>query len=62
MSMYDNLPKDPVILLSFTNTQLRDTFESLSAFCNNFQIAEEDLCQKMAALNYEYDSKTNQFI
>lgn len=62
MSMYDSLPKDPVILLSFTNTQLRDTFESLSAFCNNFQISEDDLCKKMAVLNYEYDIKTNQFI
>ena len=62
MSMYDNLPKDPVILLSFTNTQLRDTFESLGAFCTNFQISEEDISKKLAALNYEYDAKTNQFI
>jgi len=62
MSMYDSLPKDPVILLSFTNTQLRDTFESLSAFCANFGIPEEDICAKLAVLNYEYDSKTNQFI
>ena len=62
MSMYNNLPKDPVILLSFTNTQLRDTFESLDSFCNNFQISEEELCQKLGALNYEYDVKTNQFI
>ena len=62
MSMYDNLPKDPVILLSFTNTQLRDTFESLNAFCNNFQISEEEICQKLAGLNYEYNGETNQFI
>lgn len=62
MSMYDSLPKDPVILLSFTNTQLRDTFESLSAFCINFQISEEEIRTKLAVLNYEYDSVTNQFI
>lgn len=62
MSMYDNLPKDPVILLSFTNTQLRDTFESLSAFCTNFQITEKDICEKLAALDYAYDASTNQFI
>lgn len=62
MSMYDNLPKDPVILLSFTNTQLRDTFESLNAFCTNFQISEKDLCTRLAMLNYEYDSEINQFI
>ena len=62
MSMYDNLPKDPVILLSFTNTQLRDTFESLDAFCINFQISKEDICAKLAILNYEYNEATNQFI
>ena len=62
MSMYDTLPKDPVILLSFTNTQLRDTFESLDAFCINFQITKEDICAKLAALNYEYCETTNQFI
>lgn len=62
MSMYDHLPKDPVILLSFTNTQLRDTFESLNAFCINFQITEKELCARLAALNYMYDPQTNQFI
>ena len=62
MSMYDSLPKDPVILLSFTNTQLRDTFKSLSDFCTNFQITEEDICAKLSVLNYEYDAKINQFI
>ena len=62
MSMYDSLPKDPVILLSFTNTQLRDTFESLSAFCINFQIEEAELCKKLAAIGYAYNASTNQFI
>ena len=62
MSMYDNLPKDAVILLSFTNTQLRDTFESLDAFCINFQISKEEICERLAALNYAYDEATNQFI
>lgn len=62
MSMYDSLPKDPVMLLSFTNTQLRDTFESLDAFCINFQISEEVLSETLANIDYEYDEKTNQFV
>ena len=28
------LPKDPVILLSFVNTQLRDFYENLDDFCS----------------------------
>ena len=62
MSMYDQLPKDPVMLLSFTNTQLRDTFESLDAFCINFQISPEDISSKLAMIDYEYNASTNQFI
>ena len=27
------IPKDPVILLSYVNTQLRDYYESLEALC-----------------------------
>ncbi len=62
MSMYDSLPKDPVMLLSFTNTQLRDTFESLDAFCNNFQVDKDTLTEKLKAINYEYSEARNQFI
>ncbi|MGN0140896.1 MAG: DUF4250 domain-containing protein [Roseburia sp.] len=62
MSMYDTLPKDPVMLLSFVNTQLRDTFENLQAFCINFQIAESTLCEKLRAIDYEYNPGTNQFV
>ena len=62
MSMYDQLPKDPVMLLSFTNTQLRDTFESLDAFCINFQVLPEEISAKLATIDYEYNPATNQFI
>ena len=62
MSMYDQLPKDPVMLLSFTNTQLRDTFENLDSFCYNFQILQSDLEEKLKSIDYIYDEKTNQFI
>lgn len=62
MSMYDKLPNDPVMLLSFTNTQLRDTFKSLSSFCYNFQIEEAVLSAKLKTIDYEYDPATNQFI
>ena len=29
-----NLPKDPVMLLSYLNTQLRDNYDSLEALCD----------------------------
>lgn len=62
MSMYDQLPKDPVMLLSFTNTQLRDTFSSLESFCYNFQVEKKVLEDKLRGIDYEYNEQTNQFI
>ena len=38
-----NLPKDPVILLSFTNTQLRDNYANLEEFCKAYIVDENDI-------------------
>lgn len=62
MSMFDSLPNDPVMLLSFTNTQLRDTFHTLDSFCTNFQVERKELEAKLKTIDYEYDEKTNQFV
>ena len=60
--MYQNIPNDPVMLLSFVNTQLRDFFPSLDAFCENFGTDRKELVEKLHAIDYEYDAGTNQFI
>lgn len=56
-----NLPNDPVMLLSFVNTQLRDFYSSLDDFCGAFHIEAASLCEKLSAIDYEYDAATNQF-
>ena len=56
------VPKDPVILLSFINTRLRDQYSSLSVLCENLQLEETRLKEKIAAIGYTYDSDRNQFI
>lgn len=62
MSIYDKIPQDPVMLLSFINTQLRDTYESFDAFSIAFQTDKEDILKKMKDIDYEYDPDLNQFI
>lgn len=57
-----NLPNDPVMLLSYINTQLRDSYESLSELCRSYDISEKELTEKLAAIQYRYDETTNQFI
>ena len=56
------LPKDPVMLLSFVNTQLRDYYESLEALCTCRGLKKNELVEKLKSIDYEYDEATNQFI
>ena len=58
----ENLPKDPMMLLSFVNTRLRDDDIDLDSFCLQFQTAREDLEQKLAVMDYKYDEKLNRFV
>lgn len=56
------IPKDPVILLSYVNTQLRDYYDSLEALCTCRGLNKESLLDKMDSIDYHYDEETNQFI
>ena len=56
------IPKDPVMLLSYVNTQLRDYYESLEALCTCRGMKKKELVEKMAAIDYYYDEKTYQFV
>ena len=56
-----NLPKDPVLLLSFVNTNLWDNYEDLTEFCAAFGADINDIVGKLRKINYVYDEKQNQF-
>ena len=45
------MPKDPVMLLSYVNTQLRDFYPSLAEFCAAMQTEESDLREKLALID-----------
>jgi len=57
-----SLPKDPVILLSYVNTQLRDHYPSFDDLCNSLCVNADDILTKLSAIDYEYDASLNQFI
>lgn len=57
-----DLPKDPVMLLSFVNTQLRDNYADIEEFCCDYRVDINDLTGKLRNIDYVYDVKTNQFI
>lgn len=57
-----NIPKDPIILLSFINTHLRDNYSSLEEFCKSNNISMEKLNTSLAAIGYHYQPDNNQFL
>ena len=56
------IPKDPVMLLSYVNTQLRDYYDSLDDFLNDKELSREGLIKKLASIDYQYDAELNQFV
>ena len=56
------LPADPIILLSYINTQLRDHYASLDALCADQDADKDAICAKLADVGYEYNASRNQFV
>lgn len=57
-----NLPTDPMILLSFVNTKLRDFYPSLDSFCEDADISRDEIIQKLSAIGYAYNTELNKFV
>lgn len=57
-----SLPKDPVMLLSVVNTQLRDYYSSLEELAKANMISEQEIIEKLKTINYEYNKERNQFV
>ncbi len=57
-----SIPKDPIILLSYVNTQLRDNYVSLDELCAALGADKSELTEKLAGVNYIYDEKLNKFV
>ena len=56
------IPKDPVMLMSFLNTQLRDNYDRLDELCAVYDLDKAEISRKLDAIDYHYDSERNQFV
>ena len=56
------LPNDPVILLSFINTKLRDNYSTLELLCDDLEVNKTELLEKLNSIGYEYSEELNKFI
>lgn len=57
-----SIPNDPMILVGYLNTQLRDFYSSLTELCKSLDLSEDEICTKLAGVDYHYDPDKNQFI
>ena len=54
-----SLPKDPFMLLSYVNTQLRDNFSSLTELAASSGEDEEQIKSTLEKAGFVYDSSLN---
>lgn len=57
-----NIPKDPMILLSYINTKLRDDYNNLDLLCDDLNINKTELTEKLSSIDYVYDESLNKFV
>lgn len=58
----NSIPKDPVMLVSYLNTRLRDYDRTLDELCGALNLDKEELCLKLEHAGFEYNEKSGQFI
>ena len=56
------IPKDPVMLMSFLNTKLRDQYSSLEELCQDLEADQAEMKKKLETIDYRYDAGKNQFV
>ena len=56
-----SIPKDPVMLMSYLNTQLRDNYASLEELCRSLDLDQAEVEKKLAQIDYNYEAEANQF-
>lgn len=57
-----NLPNDPIMLMSYLNTQLRDNYPSLEELCKSMCLDEAEIRAKLETIGFVYQPERNQFV
>lgn len=60
-SNFMNMPTNPVILLSYVNTQLRDNYYDLDDLCSSLDWNKSEIIYQLSKINYEYNDDLKQF-
>ncbi|MBD5379729.1 MAG: DUF4250 domain-containing protein [Bacteroides sp.] len=55
------LPQDPIMLYSYINTLLRDRYDSLESLCDDLELDQKEIEDKLLSVGMVYEPQTNQF-
>ena len=58
----EQLPKDPMMLLSVVNTKLRDFYPSLDALCEDMGVDRQEIEAALQKIQYQYKEDLNRFV
>ena len=54
-------PKDPAMLMSWTNLKLRDYYKSLDELCDDLEIDRKELEKTLESAGFTYNEAQNKF-
>ena len=58
----EQLPENPLMLYSVVNTKLRDQYRSLKELCEDMDIEEQEIKEKLKKEGFEYIAELNKFV
>lgn len=56
------IPKDPFMLLSWINMQLRDYYPNLEELCSSLDLDRKSLESTLDGIDFQYDPDSNSFV
>lgn len=57
----NNIPKDPIMLLSWLNLKLRDFYPDLDSLCDDLGLDRKEIEENMKAAGFEYSEEHRKF-
>lgn len=58
----NSIPNDPVMLLSYLNTQLRDFYPSLEECCKSLSLEQDAVQKRLEQIGFHYHPADNRFV
>ena len=59
---YENIPNNPMMLLSFINTKMRDENMNLEDMCYDLEVPKVYVEDKLRMVGYVYNEAVNRFV